>query len=154
MKTLSFFVVLSLAAAITACATADKKGSSVALDELNSGPSVFDTPTPTVYTYSDAKPGYNDRLARAWDGLPPQIPHDISEYLPVNAEDNQCLDCHDKPKYIGLPLNTDRTKKNKSPMSKEHYADKDLEELDGARYNCTQCHVPQSNAPMLVESTF
>ena len=31
---------------------------------------------------------------------------------------------------------------------------KDLDELDGARFNCTQCHVPQSNAAPLVESTY
>ena len=154
MKTLSFIALIGLAAIVTACATTATKESNAALEELNSGPSVFDTPTPMAYNYSDAKPGYNDRLSRAWEGAPPQIPHRISEYLPINTEDNRCLDCHDKPKYIGKPLNKDRTKKNKSPMSKEHYADAELEESDGARFNCTQCHVPQANAPVLVESTF
>jgi len=154
MKTLPFLTILSLAAIITtACATADKS-SNAALDELNTGTSVFDTPTPAVYTYSDGKPGYNDRLSKSWDELPPQIPHRVEEFLPVNMEDNQCLDCHDVPKYIGRPLNTDRTIKNKSPMSKEHYATKDLDDIDGARFNCTQCHVPLSDAPVLVESTF
>jgi len=154
MKTLPFLTILSLAGIITtACATADKS-SSAALDELNKGPSVFDTQTPTVYTYSDGKPGYNDRLSKSWDELPPQIPHRVEEFLPVNMEDNQCLDCHDVPKYIGRPLNTDRTIKNKSPMSKEHYATKELDDIDGARFNCTQCHVPLSDAPVLVESTF
>jgi len=158
MKILSFITIAGLSIAIAAHATTDKAGSnaddSAALSELNAGPSVFDIPTPTAYSYSDAKPGYNDRLKRAWEGAPPQIPHKVDEYLPVIAEDNQCLDCHDKPRYIGRPLNKDRSKKNKSPMSKEHYADASLEEIDGARFNCTQCHVPQANAPALVESTF
>jgi cytochrome c-type protein NapB len=48
----------------------------------------------------------------------------------------------------------DRTRKSKSPMPKEHYASSEMDELAGARFNCTQCHVPQSNAAPLVESTF
>lgn len=153
MKTLPFLAILSLAAFITVCATADES-SQAALDELNKGESVFDTPTPAVYTYSDAKPGYNDRLDKSWEELPPQVPHRVDEFLPVAMEDNQCLDCHDVPKYIDRPLNTDRTIKNKSPMSKEHYANSELEDVSGARFNCTQCHVPLSDAPALVDNTY
>jgi cytochrome c-type protein NapB len=153
MKTLSFLAILGLAAAITACATSGNSGSA-ALDEANSDAEVYGIPTPAVYVYSDGKPGYNDRLEKSWDELPPSIPHRVDEFLPVVMEDNQCLDCHDVPKYIGRPLNTDRTIKNKSPMSKEHYATKELDDIDGARFNCTQCHVPLSDAPVLVESTF
>jgi cytochrome c-type protein NapB len=153
MKILTILAALGLMAATTA-GIADERS---AIDELNMGlskTSVFDTPTPNVYTYSDAKPGYNDRLAKAWDELPPQIPHLVEEYLPVLLEDNQCLDCHDKPKYIGRPWNTDRTVKSHSPMSRNHYATKELEDVSGARYNCMQCHVPQSNAAPLVDNTY
>jgi len=152
MKTLPLIALAGLVA-VTACATASKSNNA-ALDALNSGPSVFDVQTPEVYKYSDAEPGYNDRLAKAWEELPPQVPHSVSDFLPVTIEDNECLDCHDVPKYIGQPVNTDRTIKNKSPMSKDHYATAELDEIDGARFNCTQCHVPQSNAPVLVDSTY
>jgi cytochrome c-type protein NapB len=151
MKTIPFLATLGLIFALTGTAAGE------AIDELNMGlskTSVFATPTPTPYDYSDAKPGRNDWLPRAWEGAPPQIPHRVEEYLPVVAEDNQCLDCHDRPKYIGEPKNTDRSTKNKSPMSRDHYADETLEIVDGARFNCTQCHVPQSDAAPLVESTF
>jgi cytochrome c-type protein NapB len=151
MKTIPFLATLGLILGLTGPAYGE------AIDELNMGlskTSVFDTPTPAPAAYSHAKPGKNDWLPRAWEGAPPQIPHGIEEYLPVVATDNQCLDCHDKPKYIGKPKNMDRTIKNKSPMSRDHYASEDLEEVDGARFNCTQCHVPQSNAAPLVESTF
>ena len=159
MKTLQILATIGLMAATYACTTAADKSSSTekAIDELNMGlskTSVFDTPTPTVYTYSDGKPGYNDRLAKAWDELPPQIPHRVEEFLPVVMEDNQCLDCHDVPKYIGKPFNTDRTKKSKSPMSENHYASEDLDEIAGARFNCMQCHVPQTNAEPLVDNTY
>jgi cytochrome c-type protein NapB len=152
MKTIPFLATLGLMVAVTAGAS-----SGGAIDELNMGlsqTSVFDTPTPTAYSYSDAKPGWNDPLPRAWEEAPPQVPHQVDEFLPVIAADNQCLDCHDVPKYIDQPKNMDRTVKSKSPMSPAHYTNSDLDELDGARFNCTQCHVPQSNAAPLVESTY
>jgi cytochrome c-type protein NapB len=151
MKTIPFLATLGLICALTGTASAE------AIDELNMGlskTSVFDTPTPSAYAYSDAEPGKNDWLPRAWDGIPPQIPHSIAEFLPVVAEDNQCLDCHDKPRYIGLPKNTDRSVKNKSPMSRAHYTSDELDQVDGARFNCTQCHVPQTNAAPLVGNTY
>ncbi len=129
-----------------------------AIDELNMGlsqTSVFDTPTPEAFTYSTAKAGKSEVLPRAWPGIPPLIPHRIDEYLPIVAEDNQCRDCHEKPKLIGR-----EPRKGKSPMSRSHYVDQRgdsdemSDELVGARFVCTQCHVPQSGAPALVENTF
>ena len=152
MKARAIFTTLGLIFAIAACAS-----DGGAIDELNMGlskASVFDTPTPNAYSYSDAKPGYNDPLPRAWENAPPQIPHGVDKFLPIVAADNQCLDCHDVPKYIDKPMNTDRTVKSKSPMSRDHYASNDLDEVSGARFTCTQCHVPQSNAAPLVESTY
>ena len=151
MKTIPFLAMLGLILGITGTAFGE------ALDEMNMGlskTSVFDTPTPGNYTYNSEKPGRNDWLPRAWDGIPPQIPHGIEKYLPVVAADNQCLDCHDQPKYIGRPKNMDRRVKNKAPMSPSHYADDSFETLDNARFNCTQCHVPLSDAPPLVDNTY
>ena len=152
MKARAFLPTLGLVIAVAACAS-----NGGATDELNMGlskASVFDTPTPAPYAYSDAKPGWNDPLPRAWEDAPPQIPHRVDEFLPIVAADNQCLDCHDVPKYIDKPKNMDRTVKSKSPMSATHYASNDLDEVDGARFNCTQCHVPLSNSAPLVESTY
>jgi cytochrome c-type protein NapB len=151
MKTLALFTTLGLVFAATGVSAGG------AIDELNMGlskTSVFDTPTPAPYSYSDAKPGWNDPLPRAWTGAPPQIPHRVDEFLPIVAEDNQCLDCHDVPRYIDRPKNLDRSVKSKSPMSRDHYATAELDEVAGSRFNCTQCHVAQSNASPLVESTY
>ncbi|MGB5425438.1 MAG: nitrate reductase cytochrome c-type subunit, partial [Gammaproteobacteria bacterium] len=52
------------------------------------------------------------------------------------------------------PRNMDRTVKIKSPMSQDHYATMDMQEVDVARFNCKPCHVPWSNAALLVESTY
>jgi cytochrome c-type protein NapB len=143
-------VVLSVAG--TGAATAGG-----AIDELNMGlskTSVFDTPTPEPFEYSQTKPKKSDRLPRAYTDIPPQIPHRVDEYLPITAADNQCLDCHEQPDLIG------KKKEGKSPMPRDHYvdlrssSDKMSDGVVGARFNCTQCHVPQSGAPPLVENTF
>lgn len=127
------------------------------IDELNMGlskTSVFDTPSPEPFTYPKTKAGKSEKLPRAYKGIPPQIPHKVDSYLPISPEDNQCLECHDKPKLIG------KKGTKKSPMSKAHYIDprgsnqEMADEVVGARFNCTQCHVPQSGAPALVENTF
>lgn len=149
-KIVSAGIVL-LAVGLSGAAGAD------AIDDLNMGlskTSVFDTPTPKPYQYNKSKAGKSKVLPRAYKGVPPLIPHKVSTYLPISPEDNQCLECHDKPNLIG--------KKNtkKSPMSRDHYidprtgGDKMASEVVGARFNCTQCHVPQSSAPPLVENTF
>ena len=146
MKTLSILTALGLMTASAPFAAADE-----AIDALNMGlskTSVFDTPVPQPFAYPDAKPGENAMLPRAWKGLPPLIPHRIDTYLPIVAEDNQCLDCHDRPQDIG------KAGPAKPPMSPDHYATAELQEVDGRRFNCTQCHVPQADAPPLVGSTF
>jgi cytochrome c-type protein NapB len=128
-----------------------------AIDELNTGlskTSVFGTPTPEAFSYPKTKAGKSENLPRAYEGIPPQIPHKVDSYLPISPEDNQCLECHDKPELIG------KKDTKKSPMSKSHYIDprsnsqEMADEVVGARFNCTQCHVPQSGAPALVENTF
>ena len=128
-----------------------------AIDELNMGlskTSVFGTPTPEPFAYSKTKPKQSEPLPRAYADIPPQIPHDVEDYLPITTEDNQCLDCHELPKLVG------KTVKGKSPMPRDHYvdlrtsSDEMKKDIVGARYNCTQCHVPQANAKPLVENQF
>lgn len=60
--------------------------------------------------------------------LPPIILAEMScHYFQQDGElvaaDNQRLDCHAVPKYIDKPKNTDRTVKNKRPMSRDHCKD-------------------------------
>jgi cytochrome c-type protein NapB len=115
---------------------------------------VFGEPTPTAFNYPEVKAGKSDRLDRAWYIAPPQVPHTIEKYLPITLKDNQCLDCHDRPKLIGKEY----VKGKKLPMPESHYggfkgkAAKD--EVSGSRYVCSQCHVAQSGAQPLVENTY
>jgi nitrate reductase cytochrome c-type subunit len=78
--------------------------------------------------------------AFAQGGTPPPIPHPIDGYLVTKAENN-CLECHDKPRDIGKP----RAKGQNVPAPVSHYGGK----LEGKPavaagfFNCTSCHKPR-----------
>ncbi|MCU7958431.1 MAG: nitrate reductase cytochrome c-type subunit [gamma proteobacterium symbiont of Bathyaustriella thionipta] len=137
----------------SACATS----SSIKEDSLGlSKTSVFDTPSPASVSYPDTKAGKSERLSRAYSGfgqVPPQVPHGVERYLPISQDDNQCLECHDRLDRIDIKYH----KGSKLPMSRSHYGGfngkGDKKEVSGARFNCSQCHVPQSDAKPLVENT-
>lgn len=87
------------------------------------------------------------RFTREYRQQPPLIPHSIDQYQ-IDLRANQCLTCHDWSNAgdRGAPT-----------LSMTHYLDRDGRELDqvaGTRWFCNQCHVPQVNAPALVENTF
>ncbi len=129
---------------------------SVADTELGlSKTSVFETPSPEPFNYMGDMPFGNPLGPRAFPGAPPQIPHNIEPMIPVTAKTNFCLGCHDNPekmdkKPLGEP----------TPMPSSHYTDlrnapdKVTKKVIGARYVCTQCHVPQADVKALVNSTF
>ena len=118
--------------------------------------SVFDVPTPKVYHYTETQPTQSKLLPRAYLGAPPQIPHDIYDFLPITAQSNMCITCHAQPGEWGKK----RQKGTPTPIPPSHYTDlrnapdKVTDHLINARYNCNQCHVPQTDAPPLVENTF
>ncbi len=78
---------------------------------------------------------------------PPLIPHRIDGYI-INLRANKCLTCHSWQNY---------KEKRATKISLTHFRDREGNELSnvaGTRYFCTQCHVPQVNAPPLVDNTF
>ena len=117
--------------------------------------SVNDSPEPEKFGYSDNFPGTGDLLPRAYLDAPPQIPHNIEAFLPVSTKNNACKMCHDNPAMQGK-----KVKGQATAMPASHYTDlrhapgKMTKELIGARYVCTQCHVPQANVKPLVTNTF
>jgi len=87
------------------------------------------------------------RFARAYRQQPPLIPHAIDQYQ-VDLKTNRCLSCHDW---------TNAGERNAPTLSMTHYLDRDGNQLDkvaGTRWFCSQCHVPQVDAPALIENTF
>ncbi|MEZ5627594.1 MAG: nitrate reductase cytochrome c-type subunit [Rhodocyclaceae bacterium] len=86
-------------------------------------------------------------IPRDYVQQPPLIPHKIDGYT-VTTNFNKCMDCHSWTRY----RETGATK-----VSLTHFKDRDGKELSNIsprRYFCNQCHVPQTDAPELVENTF
>ncbi|MBU0654262.1 MAG: nitrate reductase cytochrome c-type subunit [Gammaproteobacteria bacterium] len=78
---------------------------------------------------------------------PPMIPHKVEEYR-ITANNNKCMSCHSWDNY---------KKNNATKISQTHFKDrdgKDHSSLAARRYFCNQCHVPQVDAPPLVENEF
>ncbi len=118
--------------------------------------SVFDTPPVKVYNYKGGQPGEDKVLPRAFLNAPPQIPHAITDFLPITAQNNMCIACHNQPGN----WDAKREKGMPTPIPRSHYTDlrnapdKVTDHLINSRYNCNQCHVPQADASPLVENTF
>ena len=100
-------------------------------------------------SYSTVAAGESKVYDRAFENAPPMIPHEVEDMLPITIDNNSCLGCHD-------PLVAPSV--NATPVPKSHLFDmrkeKVLTTVSYARYNCTQCHAPQSNNEPLVENTF
>ncbi|WP_026958997.1 nitrate reductase cytochrome c-type subunit [Aliagarivorans taiwanensis] len=78
---------------------------------------------------------------------PPLIPHDIRNYeMSLNA--NKCMSCHS---WKNAPAS------RATKVSVTHYLGRDgevLADVSPRRYFCLQCHVPQVDAPELVDNQF
>jgi len=123
----------------------------------------------TNYSKSQASSGY--KIKRAFQDAPPMIPHDVEGMLPITISNNSCVGCHmpDVASYVGataLPSShfTDfrpthsydgkEFKKSIDNMKNEVAIKSTGAKLAGARFNCSQCHAPQSQGNPLVENTF
>lgn len=89
-------------------------------------------------------------IPRTFKGQPPLIPHEVEKYLPITMDENDCLDCHISDDFKG----------RKMPRIGDSHFSKTEKEPDGSpkvnmsRWQCNSCHVPQVDAPPLVENTF
>jgi cytochrome c-type protein NapB len=87
------------------------------------------------------------KQVRNYPMQPPLIPHKTDGYQ-LDLKVNKCLQCHAR----------NSTGHSQAPMvSVTHYMDRDnnfLADLSPRRYNCTQCHVTQLDAKLLVENDF
>jgi cytochrome c-type protein NapB len=124
---------------------------------------------PAKTEYSKNYAGSGNKIKRAFQDAPPMIPHDTEGMLPITIDNNQCTSCH-MPEVA--------TSMGATPIPKSHFTDfrpkhkfdgktfeksvdnyknevsiKEIETLAGARFNCSQCHAPQSNGE-LVGNTF
>lgn len=103
---------------------------------------------PDEKTVMGGRPGAQKPIDRTFAQQPPLIPHMVANFDDINLEENQCLSCHDVSTYKA---------KNAPRIGDSHFKDakgKIQKTVVHTRYNCVQCHVPQVDAPPLVENTF
>ena len=120
--------------------------------------------------YRTSYAGSGEKINRAFQDAPPMIPHDTTGMLPIKIGANQCTGCH-------LPENAAAV--GATPIPESHFTNfrpkggftngkfhqgvdnyknevsiKETNHLQGARFNCTQCHAPQSQGDLAVANTF
>lgn len=134
-----------------------------------------DTTTGDKTKYSTTAAGTSKKFERAFENAPPMIPHDVDGMLPITIDNNSCTACHDPavaPSMGATPLpkshftdfrpNTSLakngmiTKEGKEVVNTSDFKTvaTPLESLSGTRFNCSQCHTPQSNSTMVPKNTF
>lgn len=142
-KTLTILAA-TLVAVAAGCATYEPVGSMRGVDVAAADKA------PEVRTYAGKRPGTagQQKIARTFVEQPPVIPHAVENFDDINLEENQCMDCHSPAKY----------QEKKAPkVGDSHFLDREGKKhatVSMLRHNCTQCHVPQVDAPPLVENRF
>lgn len=148
-STLFGAVLAAMAFSLSASAVQDQ---AIPDDDLGlSKASVYDTPEPAVFEYSSKDAGtVGKREVRSYVTAPPMIPHTVNDMLPITRDANLCKDCHAQPDLIGTKI----TEGVPVPVPASHYANLKKGELYMGRWTCTQCHRPQADVKLLVESVF
>lgn len=138
-----------------------------------------DTTSGDQADYDRPSPGSSTRFERAYKDAPPMIPHSVEGLLPITKMNNQCLGCHlpevapsvgstpipsshftnyrpivaindgylvQDGKVMGYDINNTSDIK----LAKARKGDT----IYQGRFNCTQCHAPQSKMETSVANTF
>ena len=135
------------------------------------------TTTSSKTEYINTAPGESTTFKRAFQDAPPMISHSVEGMIPIKIDSNQCLSCH-MPKMAAMVNATAIPKSHftnfrpsthiidgevvKSGVVIENTSSAELSnvsivkqgDLVGARFNCTQCHAPQSQGNVAVQNNF
>lgn len=135
---------------------------------------------PPVVQYHSAAPGTAKKIKRAFQDAPPMIPHSTEGLLPITKNNNACLGCHMPAvaKMMGatpIPvshftnfrpetmvkgnklLKNGKAIKNTSSESLSNVSikvNKKESKLYAGRYNCSQCHAPQTTSKLVDQNRF
>jgi len=125
--------------------------------------------------YGQAAAGTSQKFDRAFDNAPPMIPHSVEGLLPITRHNNTCIGCHapaiaSSVGATAIPAShftsfrpvtsiADNGKIVKEGKEVNNTSDfktvtKTLDHMNQARFNCSQCHAPQSQGNLLVENNF
>ncbi len=110
----------------------------------------FEQPEQAPIAFNRADPGESELRPRPNAEFPPAIPHSIEGFDAITLAENPCLECHDPEMApdMGAPA---------VPASHQvdlrRTPDVTGEELVGARWVCTSCHLTQTDTEPLVANT-
>ena len=129
--------------------------------------------------FSRPAPGTSTKFERAFVNAPPMIPHSVDGLLPITTSNNQCVGCHmpaeAKSMAMGatpIPashftdyrpvtvLEGDKVLKEGKEMGPGNTSDilvakaEKADKLNNSRFNCSQCHAPQTKGETVVANTF
>ena len=131
-----------------------------------------DDTEPEITSYRTEAQGASHKIKRAFQDAPPMIPHSVDGLLPITKDYNACTGCHMPdvamymdPKPTPIPPSHfmdmrphhkfDGKKFKKAIDNYKNETDvKKIDHLYQGRYNCSQCHAPQSRGNLAVQNTF
>jgi len=128
-----------------------------------------DAPLDELAEFTNVVAGSGEVLGRSFENAPPLISHSVTGMYPITIKLNACIQCH-------LPGNQDSSLV--SPMPRSHFINyrpkhklkqgifirvtednevtsSDLgDKMYLGRYNCSQCHVPQTDVEVKIQNNF
>jgi len=169
-----FFIAATIL--IVGCAATNKTMSEESIGLRNTDLYTENSDTVGAKTqYIKKAPGESQLIERAFENAPPMIPHDVEDMLPITTNNNSCTSCHTPivaksmgatpiPKSHFTDFRPDTALNDEGEILKEgkvvvntsdfKTVGKKNDQLVGARFNCSACHVPQSmetKAPIVNE---
>lgn len=140
--------VLAGSMGLAACVSTPFGSSATPVASLRGSDTATADQAPVVREQLGRRPGSQQTISRTFVGQPPLIPHATDNFDEVTLTDNQCLECHGVETYA---------KKNAPRISDSHQvgaSGQKLADADPRRHACQLCHVPQFDAPPLVDNAF
>ena len=131
-------------------ATPTDTSTGVSDSEIGLAPgTAFEQPTQAPVAFNSKDPGESTLRPRPNLQYPPAIPHTIEDLEVITLGENSCLECHDASVAedfgaVAVPA-SHRVDLRRAPETTG-------EDVVGARWVCTSCHVPQTDTEPLVEN--
>ena len=170
--------IMTVGVFVVGCATTNGSVSDESLSLRKSNVQTENSVVLNKVAYTKPVAGEAKTIERSYDNAPPLIPHSVEGLVPITMANNSCLGCHmpevaSSVHATAIPKShfmnfrpTEIIAKNGKLIKKgdivarpngganDVFATSTHGKLYAGRYNCTQCHVAQSNAKPLVGNTF
>jgi cytochrome c-type protein NapB len=151
---LSVLVLGVAVAMLMSCAQTQTKKDTYTEEELGLRHETLYDENTTMPVHGESttkEPGDSTRFDRSFENSPPLVPHDITGMLPLEGDgENICMGCHMPEEAISSGATSLPSSHLINIGTGEYLKGK----LDGARFNCLQCHVIQNILTPAVKNIF